>query len=72
MLVRLIPTSVRRWTLSWVSLRPTTTLFRYFEMDIERPDISNVEAWYARLRQRPAYQEHVMLPFEVLFGQLAY
>jgi glutathione S-transferase len=41
-------------------------------MDIERPDISNVEAWYARLRQRPAYQEHVMLPFEVLFGQLAY
>ncbi|MDA1308929.1 MAG: glutathione S-transferase [Proteobacteria bacterium] len=49
-----------------------TTLFRYFEMDIERPDVPNVEAWYARLRQRPAYQEHVMLPFEDLFGRLAY
>jgi hypothetical protein len=35
-----------------------TTLFRYFEMDIERPDVPNVEAWYVWLRQRPAYQEH--------------
>ncbi len=40
-----------------------TTLYRYFELDIERPSIPNVEAWYARLRERPAYREHVMVPF---------
>lgn len=40
-----------------------TTLYRYFELDIERPSIPNVEAWHARLRERPAYREHVMVPF---------
>jgi len=49
-----------------------TTLYRYFEMDIERPEVPNVEAWYARLRARPAYQEHVMLPFDDLYGRLAF
>lgn len=45
-----------------------TTLFRYFELDIERPAVPHVEAWYARLCERPAYREHVMLPFDELFG----
>lgn len=49
-----------------------TTLFRYFEMDIERPDVPHVESWYARLRERPAYQEHVMVPFGELFARLAH
>ena len=49
-----------------------TTLFRYFEMDIKRSNVPNVEAWYVRLRQQPTYQEHVMLPFEELFARLAY
>jgi glutathione S-transferase len=41
-------------------------LFRYFELDIERPKISNVESWYRRLRERPAYREHVMISFDDL------
>lgn len=49
-----------------------TTLYRYFEMDIERPDVPNVKAWYARLCERPAYREHVMLPFDDLYGRLAF
>ena len=40
-----------------------TTLYRYFELDIERPSLPNVEAWYARLAERPAYRQHVMVPF---------
>lgn len=36
--------------------------YRWFTLDIERPDLSNLEAWYARLKARPAYREHVMLP----------
>ncbi|WP_436638476.1 glutathione S-transferase family protein [Microbaculum sp. FT89] len=36
--------------------------YRYFGLDIKRPDLPNVEAWYARLAERPAFREHVMLP----------
>ncbi len=49
-----------------------TALYRYFELDIERPAVPNVEAWYQRLQERPAYRTHVMLPFEELRGRLAY
>ena len=45
-------------------------LYRYFELEIDRPAIPNVEAWYARLSERPAYREHVMVPFEDLRGRL--
>lgn len=46
-----------------------TTLYRYFELDIARPPLPNVEAWYARLRLRPAYRDHVMAPFDELKGK---
>jgi len=38
-------------------------IYRYLAMDIERPDLPNVQAWYERLAERPAYQRHVMIPF---------
>ncbi|MEQ8394288.1 glutathione S-transferase [Thalassobaculum sp.] len=47
-------------------------LFRYFGIPIDRPSVPNVEAWYRRLQERPAYREHVMLPFDHLFGRLAF
>ena len=47
-----------------------TSLYRYFELDIERPSVANVSAWYARLRERPAYHQHVMIPFADLRGRL--
>jgi glutathione S-transferase len=47
-----------------------TALYRYFELDIERPSVPNVEAWYRRLRERPAYRARVMLPFDQLRGRL--
>jgi glutathione S-transferase len=49
-----------------------TCLYRYFELDIERPSVPNVEAWYGRLRERRAFREHVMVPFAELRGRLAY
>lgn len=49
-----------------------TCLFRYFGMGLERPALSNLERWYGRLCARPAYAEHVMLPFEDLRGRLAF
>jgi glutathione S-transferase len=49
-----------------------TSLYRYFELDIERPLLPHVVGWYERLQQRPAYREHVMIPFEELRGRLDY
>ena len=48
-----------------------THLYRYFNVEIERPEIPKVGAWYERLQQRSAYQKNVMLPFEDLYGRLA-
>ena len=39
------------------------TLYRYYTMEIERPSLPAIEAWYARLRQRAAYRETVMTDF---------
>jgi glutathione S-transferase len=47
-------------------------LYRYFELEIDRPALPSVEAWYERLRERPAYREHVMVPFDDLKGRLAF
>lgn len=49
-----------------------THLYRYFSLDIPRPHIPHVEAWYQRLQEREAYRQHVMIPFEELFGRLEY
>jgi glutathione S-transferase len=46
-------------------------LYRYFELEIERPSLPQLEAWYARLGDRPAYRRHVMVPFDDLRGRLS-
>jgi len=40
-----------------------TLMYRYFNLGIPRPRLTNVEAWYKRLTERPAYQRHVMVDF---------
>jgi glutathione S-transferase len=49
-----------------------TNLYRYFNLEIERPFVPNVEAWYRRLKDRAAYRTHVMIPFDELRGRLDY
>jgi len=34
--------------------------YRYFNVESQRPSFPNIEAWYSRLCERPAYQKHVM------------
>ena len=58
--------------LSLADIPAGTSLYRYFELDIERPAVPNIEAWYRRLQRRPAYRQHVMIPFGELRGQLSY
>jgi len=58
--------------LTLADIPAATALYRYFGLDVERPAVPNVEAWYGRLHARPAYRAHVMLPFDELRGRLAY
>jgi len=57
-------------TLSLADITAGTSLYRYFELEIERPQLSQVERWYQTLQQRPAFREHVMIPFDELRGRL--
>lgn len=36
--------------------------YRWYTMDVKRPKLANLEAWYNRLNSRPAYKANVMLP----------
>jgi glutathione S-transferase len=38
------------------------TVNRWYGLDLKRPRLANIEAYYARLQQRPAFKKHVMLP----------
>ncbi len=40
-----------------------TLMYRYYNLAIPRPSLPNVEAWYARLTKRAAFQTHVMIEF---------
>jgi len=41
-------------------------LYRYFDIDIPRPEWPALRAYYQRLTQRPAFRAHVMLSYEEL------
>lgn len=41
-------------------------LYRYFDIDIERADLPRLAEYYARLQDRPAYREHVMVSYDDL------
>jgi len=47
-------------------------MYRYFEMEIDRPPAPAAQAWRGRLAERAPYAAHVMRPFGELLGRLAY
>lgn len=47
-------------------------LFRYFTLDIDRPALPRVEAFYEQLQAREAYRTHVMVPYDDLYGKLTF
>ncbi len=48
-------------TIGDVALGPT--VYRWLNMEIQRPHLPGLEAWHERLTTRPAYQRDVMVPF---------
>ncbi|MEO1066566.1 MAG: glutathione S-transferase family protein [Pseudomonadota bacterium] len=41
-------------------------LYRYFDLEMMRPERENLTSYYARLRERPAFKDHVMVSYEEL------
>jgi glutathione S-transferase len=37
-------------------------IWRWLSVPVERPSLPNIQQWFGNLRQRPAYQNVVMLP----------
>lgn len=48
-------------TVGDIALGPT--VYRWLNMEIDRPEMPNLESWHDRLSVRPAYGENVMVPF---------
>ena len=49
-----------RLTMADIPIGPA--IHRLLALPVERPAMPRLEAWYARLRERPAFQTHVMFP----------
>ena len=43
-------------------------LYRYFDLEWQRPDLANLAAYYDRLQERQAFCDHVMVSYEDLRG----
>lgn len=50
-----------RPTIGDVALGPV--VYRWLNIEIDRPALPNLEAWHERLTERPAYRKTVMVPF---------
>lgn len=53
-------------TLTMADIAVGYLLYRWFTMDIPRKARPVIEVYYARLSDRPAYQEHVMVPYDAM------
>lgn len=41
-------------------------MYRYFTLPVARPSLPNVEAWFGRLADRPAFRDSVMIDYSAL------
>ena len=57
-------------TLSLADITAGTSLYRYYELEIDRPQLPAMERWYRTLQQREAFRQHIMIPFGELRGRL--
>lgn len=58
--------------LTYADIVAGTAMYRWMTMPIDRPTMPNLEDWYARLCDRPAYLKAVCVPYDDLVGRLAF
>lgn len=52
--------------LTFADMIAGTLLYRYYTLDFDRAATPSLDAYYARLCERPSYREHVMVSYESL------
>jgi glutathione S-transferase len=52
--------------LSFADIIAGHVLYRYYTLEFDRVDTPNLDAYYRRLTERPAYAEHVMVDYSSL------
>lgn len=52
--------------LSFADIVAGHVLYRYYALPIERAQTPSLDAYYARLCERPGYRDHVMAAFEIM------
>lgn len=50
-----------QFTMGDIPLGPA--IYRYMNLDIDRPKLDALDRWYQQVCERPAFQKHVMIPF---------
>jgi glutathione S-transferase len=58
--------------LTYADIVAGVAMYRWTTMDIQRPAQPGVEAWHARLLERPAFVKAVNVDYEELRGRLAF
>jgi len=55
---------------TYADIAAGVAMYRWTGMEIDRPDLPAVRAWHERLRERPAFQKAVCVPYDDLVGRL--
>jgi len=58
--------------LSLADMTAGTHLYRFYNLGIDWPDMPHLAAYYERLVGRQSYAQHVMVPFDELYGRLSF
>lgn len=56
-------------TLTYADIVAGSALYRWVNMDLDRPAMPHVEAWHQRLLQRPAFVKGTCISYEDLVGR---
>lgn len=58
--------------LTYADIVAGVSMYRWMTMEIQRPELPNLAAWYQRLNARPAFQKAVCVSYADLVGRLSF
>jgi len=58
--------------LTYADIVAGVSMYRWMTMEIQRPELPNLAAWYQRLSARPAFQKAVCVSYADMVGRLSF
>ena len=59
-------------TLTYADIVAGVSMYRWMTMEIQRPELPHLAAWYERLKARPAFQKAVCVSYADMVGKLTF